>query len=144
MLNWKVLFIIFKGPSVTRNCLRPQSLPLRVCFFKKSLNRSSHHRCSVKKVFLEIWRNSQENTCARVSFWITLQASSPSSRHSDVFLKFDYLPKKVSDLTLYGMLLLMFYWNITKIFRFVAAKKRLLQACVLQSWKMRKPTTKCE
>ena len=25
-------------------------------------------RCSVKKVFLEISQNSQENTCARVSF----------------------------------------------------------------------------
>ena len=25
-------------------------------------------RCFVKKVFLEIWQNSQENTCARVSF----------------------------------------------------------------------------
>ena len=25
-------------------------------------------RCSVKKVFLKISRNSQENTCARVSF----------------------------------------------------------------------------
>ena len=25
-------------------------------------------RCSVKKVFLEILQNSQENTCARVSF----------------------------------------------------------------------------
>ena len=25
-------------------------------------------RCSVKKVFLEIVQNSQENTCARVSF----------------------------------------------------------------------------
>ena len=25
-------------------------------------------RCSLKKVFLEIWQNSQENTCARVSF----------------------------------------------------------------------------
>ena len=31
-------------------------------------------RCSVKKVFLEIWQNSQENTCARVSFLIKLQA----------------------------------------------------------------------
>ena len=29
-------------------------------------------RCSVKKVFLEISQNSQENTCARVSFLITL------------------------------------------------------------------------
>ena len=27
--------------------------------------------CSVKKVFLEISQNSQENTCARVSFWKT-------------------------------------------------------------------------
>ena len=27
-------------------------------------------RCSVKKVFLEISQNSQENTCARISFLI--------------------------------------------------------------------------
>ena len=27
--------------------------------------RRSHQRCSVKKVFLEISKNSQENTCAR-------------------------------------------------------------------------------
>ena len=32
-------------------------------------------RCSVKKVFLEISQNSQENTCARVSFLIKWQAS---------------------------------------------------------------------
>ena len=32
-------------------------------------------RCSVKKVFLEISQNSQENTCARASFLIKLQAS---------------------------------------------------------------------
>ena len=30
--------------------------------------------CSVKKVFLEISQNSQENTCPRVSFLIKLQA----------------------------------------------------------------------
>ena len=30
--------------------------------------------CSVRKVFLDIWQNSQENTCARVSFLIKLQA----------------------------------------------------------------------
>ena len=29
--------------------------------------RSSHQRCSVKKLFLEFSQNSQENTCARVS-----------------------------------------------------------------------------
>ena len=35
-------------------------------FYKQHLNicRSSHQRCSVKKVFLEISQNSQENTCA--------------------------------------------------------------------------------
>ena len=32
-------------------------------------------RCSVKKLFLEIPENSQENTCARVSVLIELQAS---------------------------------------------------------------------
>ena len=32
--------------------------------------------CSVKKVFLEIWQNSQENTCARVSFLIKLPVFS--------------------------------------------------------------------
>ena len=31
----------------------------------------SSRRCSVKTVFLEISQNSQENTCARVSFLIT-------------------------------------------------------------------------
>ena len=30
-------------------------------------------RCSLKKVFLEISQNSQENNCARVSFLIKLQ-----------------------------------------------------------------------
>ena len=32
-------------------------------------------RCSVKKMFLEISQNSQENTCIRGSFFIKLQAS---------------------------------------------------------------------
>ena len=31
-------------------------------------------RCSVKKMFLEISQNSQENTCARISFLRKLQA----------------------------------------------------------------------
>ena len=33
-------------------------------------------RCSVKKVFLEISQNSQENTCAKVYFLIKLQADT--------------------------------------------------------------------
>ena len=35
--------------------------------------RSSHRRCSVKEMFLRILQNSQEGTCARVSFLIKLQ-----------------------------------------------------------------------
>ena len=35
---------------------------------------SSHQRCSIKKVFLKFSQNSQENTCAGVSFLIKLQA----------------------------------------------------------------------
>ena len=33
-------------------------------------------RCSIKKVFLKILQNSQENTCGRVSFLIKLQAEA--------------------------------------------------------------------
>ena len=33
-------------------------------------------RCSVKKLFLEISQNSQENTCARFSFLIKFQAGA--------------------------------------------------------------------
>ena len=36
-------------------------------------NRRVTQMCSVKKVFLEISQNSQENTCAMVSFLIKLQ-----------------------------------------------------------------------
>ena len=35
-------------------------------------NRSSHWRYFVKKVFLKILENSQENICTRVSFLIKL------------------------------------------------------------------------
>ena len=37
--------------------------------------RSSHYRCSIKKLLLKILRNSQKNTGARVSFLMNLQAS---------------------------------------------------------------------
>ena len=42
---------------------------------KEGKNRSSCPEVFVKKVFLEISQNSQENTCARVSFLMRLQAS---------------------------------------------------------------------
>ena len=40
---------------------------------KISVRRSSHQRCSIKKVFLKVSQNSQENKCARVPFLIKLQ-----------------------------------------------------------------------
>ena len=42
--------------------------------YHTDLFKSRHQRCSIKKVFLEILQNSLENTCARVSFLIKLQA----------------------------------------------------------------------
>ena len=41
---------------------------------ERPFNKSSHRRCSVRKMFLEISTNSQENTCIRGSFLIKLQA----------------------------------------------------------------------
>ena len=41
---------------------------------KKSIFRSSHLRCSVRKTVLWNFPKSQENICARVSFLIKLQA----------------------------------------------------------------------
>ena len=43
------------------------------CFVTSTLSRSSHLEVFVKKVFLEILENSQEDTCVRVSFLIKLQ-----------------------------------------------------------------------
>ena len=45
-----------------------------VNFLKRYCFRSNHLRCYVEKVFLEISQNSQENTSARDSFLIKLQA----------------------------------------------------------------------
>ena len=53
--------------------------------------RSSHQRGSVKKVFLEISQNSQENTCARVSFLIKLQ-----NKPATLFLKKETLAQEFS------------------------------------------------
>ena len=44
-------------------------------FMKSLKDRSSHRRCSVKKVFLQISQDSQENTRARVSLLIKLNTS---------------------------------------------------------------------
>ena len=52
--------------------LRGQTMTLLYCNYLKLLSEAVAPRCSVKKVFLNISQNSQENTCARVSLLITL------------------------------------------------------------------------
>ena len=60
--------------------------------------RSCHRRCSVKKVFLEIFQNSHESTSARVSFLIKLQAEACSFIKKEIlaqvfsFAKFSRTP----------------------------------------------------
>ena len=64
LVNWRLPALIEK-------------LGVLNCWRYKGLNsRSSHEKCSIKKVFLKISPNSQENTCARVSYLIKLQAST--------------------------------------------------------------------
>ena len=62
-LLYPIYFLIGKKSGVV----------LRSSFRLLNNMRSSHRRCSVEKVFLEISQDSQENTCARVSFLIKLQ-----------------------------------------------------------------------
>ena len=71
-------------PQVTKSCTSPLSFFLWLdginSRFKSCLDNKLKEaeavtqRCSVKKVFLEISQNSQENTCIRVSFLIKLLA----------------------------------------------------------------------
>ena len=48
--------------------------PLIQMIISEMITEAVAQRSSVKMVFLEILQNSQENTCARVSFLIKLQA----------------------------------------------------------------------
>ena len=49
------------------------SIVVREIFFTWYYREAVVQRCSVKKVLSKISQNSQENTCARVSFLIKLQ-----------------------------------------------------------------------
>ena len=52
-------------------------------------------RCSVKKVFLKISQNPQENTCARVSFLIKLQASACLHQASGIRHVCNFIKKQI-------------------------------------------------
>ena len=67
----------FKNTYFEEHLRTAPSVNKRLVFFiKYQLTEAVVRRCSVKKVFLEILQNSQENTCARVSFLIKLQANT--------------------------------------------------------------------
>ena len=64
----------------------------------------SRQRCFIKKVFLKILQNSQEKTCARVSFSIKLQATgrTPLVAASRLLQEpWNYLQRKTSGWFLY-------------------------------------------
>ena len=54
--------------AMTRYSFFPMNYaqPFRIVYLEKISWRSSHQRCSMKKVFLKVLQNWQENTCARV------------------------------------------------------------------------------
>ena len=68
--------------------------PSKLFFLKKLVSKSLFlhtteavaGKCSVKKAFLEIWQNSQENTCGRVSFSIKSQALLKRDSDAVLFL----------------------------------------------------------
>ena len=75
-MNYKILFEKFvKSSGLPSYILNVGSLIKNVLIKTVLINdfRSSHRRCSVKKVFSEILQNSQENTYARVSFLIKVK-----------------------------------------------------------------------
>ena len=68
-------------------------------------------RCSVGKVFLEISQNSQENTCARVSFLIKLQAwAIPVNFAKFLRTPFFYRTPPVAASELYKVILILEYF----------------------------------
>ena len=60
------------------------------CLIDESYYRSSNRRCFERKVFLAISQNSQEYTCARVSFLIKLQASASEKRDSSTMFSCEF------------------------------------------------------
>ena len=75
---WHIGFNLFESWDLKtvweERAVHQELVSIFIFCFKSGLFRNSHRRCSVEKVFLEISQNSQENTSARVSFLIKLQA----------------------------------------------------------------------
>ena len=91
--SWKICFVDnLQGADVNGN----ESVSLEN-LLKSAINccliEAVDQRCSLKKVFLEILQNSQENTCAWVSFLIKLQASGECNGYERVILNGNFVLK---------------------------------------------------
>ena len=76
-MKLKIFFIVFKRAIIWwKNKKLMKKSGHKLSAFFPCTCRSSHHRSSVKKLFLEILQNSWGNTCVRVSFLIKLQVSA--------------------------------------------------------------------
>ena len=63
---------IMKRISVGKCGILSDVSKIKSVYRSRAFSEAFARRCSVKKVFLEISQNSQENTCARVSFLMEL------------------------------------------------------------------------
>ena len=64
---------------------------------KRPFARSSHPRCSIKKVFLKLPRDSQENTCARASFLMKTLSQVFSCEFWEIFKNASCTEKLLDD-----------------------------------------------
>ena len=96
--NWKILKKSWKicvvdnlqGAHVNGN----ESVSLEnLLEYNCCLIEAVDQRSSLKKVFLEILQNSQENTCAWVSFLIKLQASGECKGYERLILNGNFVLK---------------------------------------------------
>ena len=68
--------LLFCISNLLMTLFHPNFLILnKFCYLKLIVIKAVVQRCSVRKVLSETSQNSQENTCARASFLIKLQAS---------------------------------------------------------------------
>ena len=75
-------------PALHTWCSRHVRFLTPKCFRHLSFTEAVAQRCSVKNVFSGISQNSQENTCARVSFLIKLQAEVKLENMSYYYIPF--------------------------------------------------------
>ena len=84
---------------------------LHNCFCESrgfKVGRSSHRRSSIKKMFLKISQNWQENTCDAVSSFITLQASQVFSCQFCKTLRTPFLQNTSGDCFWTGLMVKKF------------------------------------